>query len=229
MMHSGGGSGLLTIDKGSVMTTRSTAIEIKGRGGNVLIDNAKVYAGDGVLLQAMINDDPFASGPPAGAAGPSGVVGIQGPPTVEKKPGEDDVHATIRNTSLEGDILNTRTKQGAMIVTLDNATLTGAISTGSQAPVTGEAPTQATYWLIGNVVNTLGATPDKNGVSVTVGKGATWVVNKTSYITDLTISAGGAVKAPTGYRVSLKVNGKAVALRPGHYSGALTLTSSTLK
>jgi len=229
MMHSGGGGGLLTIDKGSVVTTRSTAIEIKGRGGNVLIDDAKIYAGNGILLQAMINDDPFASGPPPGAAGPSGVVGIQGAPAMEKKPGEDDVHATIRNATLDGDLINTRTQQGAMTVTLENATLNGAISTGTQAPVSGEAPTQATYWLIGNVVNTLGATPDKTGVSVTVGKGATWVVTRTSYITDLNIAPGGAVKAPAGYRVSLSRNGKAVALRPGHYAGALTLTTSALR
>jgi len=237
LMHSGMGGGNLTIEKGSVFNTRSTAIEAKGRGTNVLIDNAQIYAGNGILLQAMINDDPFANGPPPGAA-PGAIIGVQGgdpsapamPPEMANMPKESpDVFAIIRNTSLEGDILNTRTIQGGLHVSLEKAQLVGAISTGTQAPVSGEAPIQLTYWQIGNVVNTLGATKDANGAAVKVGPGSVWTVTKTSYITKLEIAGGSKVRAPQGYRLALTVNGKATPVTAGHYSGKIVLKVTTLK
>lgn len=243
MMHSGGG-GTLTLDKGSVINSRLAGIEVKGRGGNVIIDNAQIHAGNGVILQAMINDDPFAmgAGPIVGVQGP-GILGCPpggpgcspgagapsgGPPGGMMPAGSPDVVATLRNTTLAGDFINTRTAQGDLTVKLDKATVKGAISTGIQAPVSGKAPTQETYWQIGDVVNTLAPSKDKNGVVVSVGAGSQWLVTKTSYLTQLNLAQGGSISAPPGYRLSMKVDGKPTPLAAKTYKGNIELLVAAL-
>ena len=63
MMHTNDGKfGTLTIDKASEINSRSTAFEIKGRGVNLVIDNAKINPGNGILIEAIPNDDPFVGG-----------------------------------------------------------------------------------------------------------------------------------------------------------------------
>ena len=59
MMHTGTGGGLLTIDKGSVFNIKDTVIQIKGRGIDIVVDNAELNSESGVILQSMANDDPF--------------------------------------------------------------------------------------------------------------------------------------------------------------------------
>src|SRR5208283_4489467 len=63
MMHTNDGKfGTVTIDKGSELNTRSTAIEIKGRGVNIVVDNARINPGNGILIEAIQNDDPHVGG-----------------------------------------------------------------------------------------------------------------------------------------------------------------------
>ncbi|MFT4077581.1 MAG: hypothetical protein QM647_18790 [Asticcacaulis sp.] len=237
MMHSGGGGGKLIIDKGSVVNSRLTAIEAKGLGTTILIDDAKINAGNGILLQAMENDDPFMKkmmagggmGGPGGPGAPGGpVVGVQdGPPGGMKMPeGSPDVALTLRNTAIEGDVINTRTKQGGLTVTLDHASLFGGVSTGIQAPLGGVEPDEHTYWQIGNVTTSWGATSEKNGAGVSVGESSVWTVTKTSYLTSLDIGKTGRIDAPQGYRVNLTIDGKPAALKAGSYKGALVLSVS---
>ena len=248
MMHSGGGGGKLTIDKGSVVNSRLTAIEVKGMGTDILIDDAQIHAGNGILVQAMENDDPFMKkmmaggmgmgpdGPtPTGAPGGSGpVVGVQDPGAGAPgggmpAPSSPDVNVTLRKVSLEGDLVNTRTKQGGLVLTLDHASLFGGVSSGTQAPLTGVDPDESTYWQVGNVVNTWAASTDKYGAAVSVGDGSTWTVTKTSYLTRLDISPAGRVAAPQGYKVSLTVDGKPSAVKAGSYKGALVLSVAPAK
>jgi hypothetical protein len=228
MLHGGVGGGTLTIDKGSIVNSRLTAIEVKGRGTTIVVDNARLQPGNGVLVQAMVNDDPFmkamASGQP--------IVGMQAPPPpaaaeVEQRekdiPASPDVLATLRDAALSGDLLNTRTAEGNMTVTLERTRLTGAISTGTQAPASGQDPTVNTYWQIGDVVNTLAPTREKYGMEVQVGAGSRWTVTRNSYLTALTVARGGVVGALPGRHLTLKVDGKARPLAAGSYRGAIEL------
>jgi hypothetical protein len=59
MEHQGTGGSLLTINKKSKFNTRLAVIEIKGRGGDVIVDDAELHADNGVILQTMDNDDPI--------------------------------------------------------------------------------------------------------------------------------------------------------------------------
>jgi hypothetical protein len=227
MLHGGLGGGKLTIDKGSIVNSRLTAIEAKGRGTTILIDNARLHPGNGVLVQAMVNDDPFMKAMAAGQP----IVGMQAPPPaapeVEQRekelPASPHVQATLRDTTLSGDLLNTRTAEGNMTVALERARLTGAISTGTQAPVSGQEPTVNTYWQIGEVTNTLAPTREKYGMEVQVGAGSRWTVTRNSYLTVLTVARGGMVGALPGTRLTFKVDGKVRPLKAGSYNGAIEL------
>lgn len=221
MMHSGSG-GTLTIDKGSAITSQSTAIEVKSRAANIIVDGASINAKNGIILQAMVNDDPYADNPAAAAA-----VGVPimagsfvGPPRSEIK----DVVATFRNVTLQGDFINSMTKLGSLNLTFEKASVTGAISSATAAPSSGQAPTRATYYLIGDVTNTLAESLDKHGVSVSLDGDSSWVVAKSSYLTSLKIAKGAKLSAPSGQTLTLWVDGARKPLHAGHYAGHIELS-----
>jgi hypothetical protein len=231
MMHSGTGGGLLTIDKGSEVNSRLTAIEIKGRGGNVIIDNAKIFAGNGIVLQAMINDDPFAMGAGPivgvndGAPPPEAPPGLATPEMMAKleKPQSPDVNVSIKNTEIDGDYINSRSKQGDMSINLDNARITGTISSATQSPITGKMPDKNTFWQIGNVANKFGPSDGEHKTKVNLSNKSIWKVNKTSYIDSLNIDNSSKIIAPQGYTLSMEINGKAQKIKSGAYNGKITL------
>ncbi|WDS35040.1 hypothetical protein [Pseudoxanthomonas sp.] len=229
MMHAGNGAGTLTVDKGSVINSRSTAIEAKGRGGQVILDHAQVNAGNGIVLQAMENDDPFMKKMMAGGPPPGPIVGEQGPEgATPEPPPHPDVDVLANGMKLTGDFINTRTKQGGLNLELRDSSLVGAVSTGTQAALGGQEPTDKTYWQIGHVINTFAPTPEANGATVKVGEGSRWVVTKTSYLTGLDLAKGSEVVAAPGYKLSLSVDGKVQALKPGHYQGKLVVDVQAL-
>ncbi len=195
--------GTLTIDKGSVFNTKSTLIQVKGVGVNIIVDNAKLNAGNGIILQAMVNDDPMAPKPKAGINPP--------------------VKATFKNVALIGDILNSRTEQGDLVVNLNHATVTGAISTATAVWAKGVPATQKTYYLIGDVKNTLGATSNKFGLGVSLDGQSAWVIDKTSYLTGLTLAKGAKISAPKGHKVKMTVDGVAKSIDAGTYKGKIVL------
>lgn len=221
MMHQGGGGGL-TIDKGSVFNTKSTLIEVKGRGANITVDNAKLHADNGILLQTMDNDDPYmkamlAKGGIAPGAGLS--------PGSSAAP-KNDVTASFSNVRLAGDLVHAMTDLGELTVSLkSHAVLTGAISTATATPSTGIEPTRATYYLIGDVKNEYGPA-GTHGLSVLLDGGSEWIVAKTSYLTALRIAPGAALKAPRGRTLALTVNGAAAPIKPGSYAGQIILAVS---
>ncbi len=221
MMHSDN-VGTLTIDKGSAFDCGQTVIQAKSAYPEIVVDGAKLASGTGVILQAMVNDDPIAGAMP-GAPLPR------------------DINAGFSNTTLAGDIVNSNTTKANVNVFLKNATLTGAITTAtvvSEASLRGvdftkypgfSAEGYAVAHLIGWVHNTYAPTNDPYGVTATVDADSTWIVDKTSYLTGLTIAKGATITAPAGYKVAMTVDGAWQAMRPGSYAGAIILKVTPLK
>jgi hypothetical protein len=243
------GSGDLTIDKGSVFNTKSTAIQLKSPSHNIVIDNAQLNAENGIIIQMMPNDDPnsrashsASAAPESGAAGgrsggapaggeggnaprPEGVAGTAVPTVVS-----NDVNATIRNVILKGDIINGNTASCPLNLTFEKATITGAITTATVTLAigpNGEEITMKTpqlYKLIGEVKNTYCATGEKYGLAVTLDANSSWVISKTSFLTSLTIAKDGSISAPTGYKLSMTVDGVEKKIGTGTYKGKIVLT-----
>lgn len=213
MMHTGTGGGTLTIEKGSVFNTQETAIQIKGRGTNIVVDNAQLNPGNGILIQNMAIDDPYIARNFMGARGFS-----------------RDVNATFSNVTLKGDIINGDTVESGMDVTFINATITGAVSTATVKHAVGPNGEEVDlkhpelYKLIGSVTNTLCDTKEEFGLQVSLDKDSKWVVAKTSYLTGLTIADGANITAPEGYKASMTVDGVVKPIKPGTYNGKIIIT-----
>lgn len=232
MTHSSG-SGTLTIDKGSTFTTRDAVIQIKSSFNKVVVDNARLSSKSGVILEAIVNDDPYAgAGMGAGAAGPNGGMGAGGPPAGAPPAagggmpgsvtaGPRAINASFSNVTLQGDIIHAMTSLGSMTVAFENATITGGISTSTATPQ--GKPTAQALQLVGKMNHTFGPVMGNNGLEVTLGRNARWVVSKTSYLTGLTLADDDSVTAPKGRKVTLMVDGKDTPVRAGTFKGAVVL------
>jgi len=235
-------SGDLTIDKGSVFNTKSTAIQVKGCGVNIVVDNAKLNPQNGIIIQAMESDDPnqprdnsLSATPSSGRAssdsgrGSSNSGGISGAGRTSGGGGSSDVSAAFSNMTLNGDIINGNTTFRAMTVNFKNATITGAITTATVKHALGPKGEEITsktpelYHLVGEVNNTYCATNEKYGVNVSLDGKSTWIVGKTSYLTSLTVAEGATIKAPKGDSVTLTVDGVETAIKPGTFKGKIVL------
>jgi hypothetical protein len=228
MMHSGMGGGTLTIDKGSRLSAKATAIQVKGIGTTIVVDDASVSAGNGILLQAMENDDPFMkammsgqmpegmSAPPPGS-GPPGGPARQGPPP------SPDVVATFRDVSLAGSMYNARAQQGGMKLRFENADVTGVLSTSIATPAVGKEPVRATYQEIGNVANAVGPVAGGKGLDVQLDATSHWTVTGPSYLSSLAIEKGATIDAG-GRPLQMTVNGKKEPIRSGEFKGQIVLT-----
>ncbi|MBS0398223.1 MAG: hypothetical protein JSR95_06035, partial [Proteobacteria bacterium] len=229
MMHSGTGGGTLTIDKGSVLRAGQTAIQVKGIGTTIIVDDARVISDSGVILQSMENDDPFMKAMmsghlPAGMDAPPPGMGPDGDhPRGSAAPASPDVTAVFRNTAIKGDFYNGRAKKSTMRLSFENATAMGVISTSTTAPATGKEPTQETYREIGHVSNTVVLPGPDNGLSVTLDGRSQWTVTGRSFLSELTVAQGARIDAAAGHHLRLTVDGKARSLRPGSYRGSIVL------
>lgn len=290
MMHSLG-SGTLTIDKGSVFNTGGPVIQVKTAYPTIIVDNAELNSGSGIILQAMVNDDLNATGGPGGmevagdtgmsrneqgrgealpqggmpdgtgregegpggpgdgANAPGGMGGAppggadQGMPPQSGMPAgtggmpgaggpgggnrSGNVTAGFSNTTLKGDIVTSMTTFGDVVVTFNETSITGAITTATvktKAEIDGVSLSKETYYYIGEVINTYCETDDEYGIKVSLKGNSMWTVDKTSYITGLTIARGSTVKAPEGYRVTMSVDGIERPIAAGEYKGRIVLT-----
>lgn len=232
MMHQGSGGSVLNILRKTVVRTRLAAVEVKGRGADIYIDDADVQAGNGVLVQTMENDDPIllamaahASAPPAGAApgGPPGAPPGGGMPGGEAAGYSPDVNVSLRNESLAGDIVHAMTARGDMHVMLESASLDGAISTAIARPASGHLPDEHTREAVGDVANSYVGRVGQCELSVFLDGGSKWQVRRTSFINDLTLAHGASVSAPPGMTLTLLVDGVAKAIGPGNYHGQIEL------
>ena len=118
------------------------------------------------------------------------------------------------------------TPKGNEIVSLENTTITGSITTAtfeSLADIDGVEVSKETYFYIGEVKNTYCATDDEYGMQVSLDRNSTWIVDETSYLTGLTIAEGAVIKAPEGYTVILTVDGVKKPISAGAYEGRILL------
>jgi hypothetical protein len=244
MIHNAGG-GHLTIEKGSSFHTKNAVIEVKSSGTNIDVDGAQLQADNGVILQAMVNDDigPAgdasavgpATGPNVPAGGGPGTMTSDGSPTVppsggpnvvSKKTYSKDIIANFKNVTLTGDFFNGRPNEGELTINFEKSTIQGAISTTTTKPENGVAPNSATRAMVGRVLNTIAATNDKYGLKLSLDGASKWTVSKTSYLTSLTIAKGGTITAPEGQNLAMTVNGKRVPVKAGSYNGKIVLEVS---
>lgn len=202
IMFHGGAPGTVNIDRGSVFNTGLTCFLMKSSYPTFNIDNAQLNAANGIILHAMLSDDPMSP---------------------DQSGGDTNIDANFSNMSMVGDIVNTNTGKCNVNVTLTNASIAGAITTGTQEFL-GEYPRSIDARQdIGMVAATYAATTDAYGVKVVLGAGANWVVTKTSYLTSLTFGKHGQVTAPAGYKLGMMVDGKPTLFKPGTYTGAITI------
>lgn len=232
MMHQGAGGSMLRVEKGSQINSKNSAVQIKGRGSDVVFDNAVINAGNGILVQAMPNDDPIMRdmakmGPPPP---PPGMDMSELPPPM--MPGAEamnfspDVNVNIRNSELKGDIAHGMINSANMSVYLQNATLEGAISTSETHPSSGNEPTRETFATVGEVDNTYQAIQSEKALFVSVDGNSTWLVDKTSYLDQLILAEGAVLKSATNKPLMLLVNGKSHKIEAGVFTGDITIEVS---
>jgi len=232
MMHQGAGGSMLRVEKGSQINSKNSAVQIKGRGSDVVFDNAVINAGNGILVQAMPNDDPImrdmaTMGPPPP---PPGMDMSELPPPM--MPGAEamnfspDVNVNVRNSELEGDIAHGMINSANMSVYLQNATLEGAISTSETHPSSGSEPTRETFATVGEVDNTYKAIQSEKTLSVSLDWNSTWLVDKTSYLDQLILAEGAVLKSANNKPLKLLVNGKSHKIEAGVYTGDITIKVS---
>ena len=250
VMAHGGHGGRLTIDKGSVFNTDKAVFQFKSSTPTILVDGATLNSKSGVILQLMANDDPnkmpagvgAPSGTPAGnnsgapggaperdaagAASPSGSVDSGGE-------GSSDLEGTFKNVTLKGDFYNSLTSQSGMNLNFANATITGAICTATAEHVVGRHGEKLVmqdasdlYYLIGEEKETCAATDEAHGASVSLDEHSAWVVDKTSYLTGLTLALGAKLSAPKGGMLTMTVDGVAIPINAGDYKGKIVLKIS---
>ena len=174
---------------------------------------------------------PGAGGPPGNAV--QGMLNTASG-TLSPPHDDDDVDATFRNVTLTGDFLNSIPEISDMKLTFENAQINGAISTATADHAVGPNGEKLVmqesgelYYLIGEITETLAPASGK-GAMVSLDKDSNWTVTKTSYLTGLTLAEGASIAAADGYRLTMTVDGKAQAIKPGQYEGAIELKLTSL-
>lgn len=240
-----GPSTVLIIDKGCVFNTNKAVIQIKGGSPTILVDNAELNSKSGVILQAMLQDDPDMVKSSQGSGMPGmqgGAGGDQAGGTPDASPGPaasggmpgaatgGGPKVAFKNVTLTGDIITSMTSEGDVDVTFEQATITGAITTsiaehakGPNGEVIEQRDDSSLYKIIGEVKDTYSDTNDRYGMKASFDKNSKWVVDKTSYLTGLTIAEGAMVTAPDGCSLAMTVDGAPKAIKSGEYKGNIVL------
>ena len=206
IMFHGGAPGTVNINKGSVFNTGLTCFLMKTSFPTFNIDNAVLNPGNGIILHAMLSDDP------------------QSP---DQSGGDTNIDANFSNMSMKGDIINSMPEKCWVNVKLANVAMTGAISTATQEFLGVYPRSIDARDDIGMVSTTLAAVTAAYGVTVAVDAQSKWVVTKTSYLNKLTFATG-TIQPAAGSRLSMTVNGKPTLMKGGSYTGAIVLTVTPL-
>jgi hypothetical protein len=246
VMGWGGNKGTLTIDKGSVFNTAKAVIQLKSSTSSILIDNARLNSKSGIILEMMANDDPNQSGGGPGGGGPSAGGGPGGGPggaAAAGGPGAgganakystvnagDDENTTLKDATLTGDFVNSLTAKSGMNILFENSTVTGAITTATAVHDVGpngeklvKQDASVLYYLIGSQKETYAATSDAHGASASLDAHSSWIVDKSSYLTGLTVAPGAKISAPKGKVLTMTVDGVATPIAAGAYKGKIAL------
>jgi hypothetical protein len=143
------------------------------------------------------------------------------PMSPDQSGGDTNVDANFSNMSVNGDIVNTNTTKCNVNVTLTKASISGAITTGTQEFLGTYPRTPEDRNDIGMVKATYAPTADAFGVKLVINGGGTWMVTETSYLTSLQVKAGGVLDG------DVTVNGVPTTIVPGTvYTGAIVVTAN---
>jgi hypothetical protein len=264
----GDDNSIFTIKDSTFKTDKSNLV-IKGSATTIDIDNTKMEAKNGVIVQLM---DPDESGMNVQEYKiPVGVVDEALPDRdMTTASPTEDVNINVSNTELSGNFFNSTTnirayKQNAvggmgkfhdtvigvnlgggpggpppgagpvrhggddlrgpknLGLNLTNVKIEGIISSATQAYKEGlTLILEDNRRELSNITQTAAATIN-NGVIVSLDKDSVWTVTGTSYITALNIAEGAQGKAPTGKTLTMTVDGKETAIKPGKYSGKIKM------
>ena len=252
MYHSGQGTGVTTVEKGSVLCTGKTAFQIKGCGTIINVDNSHIYAGNGIVLQVMDNDDAGidVSNLETTTDYVENHVKAAATETSSNAPstaGSGSVFATFANMTLNGDIFNASGWEAAknanpldladyendvsggassvthLSVLLSNVVYTGLIST-TEAKHDLPAITYREYEQIGEVNNTV-CIPENAGLVVSLKNSTIWNVTGTGYMTSLTVDSTSSLGNAAVY-----VNGVKTSIEAGKtYTGVIKIVGNAAR
>ena len=154
---------------------------------------------------------------------------------------------TVADSQMAGDILNTAAMEGdeytatsgpagegvrtprSLEVILDNSSVTGAISLGSDEwEVTNFASGANTFQTIGYAKATqLGSFHDEGfGLKLSLTNGSTWTADRDSFLTELVIDETSSITAADGAQAVMTVNGEETPIAPGEYTGEIVIRIS---
>ncbi len=233
--------GTVTITDNTVINAGETAFLVKSDTANtaypnLVVDNAQVHSGTGVILHLMESDDPGIN--PDGGGPGSDDMWSPSYTVPEVVPVEDDndtadtkadmtMDALFANTALVGDIYNSRWTAGQNLsVSFENASIEGVISSATQSHKNvkpGELITPDTREELGEV-DAVASPTVSNGMLVALDKDSKWTVTGTSYLSLLSIQNGAEITAPIGYEVVMTVDGVVTEVEKGTYVGDVVLT-----
>jgi len=183
-----------------------SVIVVKSANADILLDKTTVKAdkkGTGALVHTVINNDTmFMTKVPDGTVYPG-------------------VKVRMTDMKAEGDILH-EDYQRDMSLSLTGASLTGKIVSGTVASWNALCKEKGfeTYMIDPNGYKTV------HGVNLTLDSGSVWNVTDKSTLTALTIGKGAVIAAPKGKTVMMTVNGAAVPVAAGTYTGNIVITVS---
>ena len=126
--------------------------------------------------------------------------------------------AVFRNGSYCGDILHAYSNKADAEITISSASYAGRISTSVSSHPNGMPRSKEQYALIGRVDHVVCPRDTDFGLKVKLEAGACWTVTAPSYLTELTVGPGCAVKG------NLTVDGEPAEIQEGTYTGTLILS-----
>jgi hypothetical protein len=250
MFH--GGGNVVEIGGGTVFNTGEAAFLDKGQQCEITVDGsqgAKLSAKNGVIFQLMEDDD---SGPvfPAGVFSNPFVEDNSVHPVVDDAtqdpsvPGANDAYLTLKSITVKGDLWNGSrggVKAGPfgppsstsrnLVVTLDNAKLTGLVSaswaqhvqTTIQPPYFYAYAVPDDYKMLGEVTNTPESAVN-NGAIVSLVNRSKWTVRTTCYLTSLIVDPTSSIVPLFGYTLTMYVDAVPTPIVPGVlYTGTIEL------
>ena len=138
-------------------------------------------------------------------------------------PAHNEVEANFSNCTITGDFLNAQAEDHEMVLSFKNCTVTGAITTGTTTHAKGE-PSAEQWWLIGDVASTYAPVAEDKGTTASFDADSRWIVDKTCYLSGLTLAEGAKVEAPAGKTLTMTVDGADTAISAGTYTGKIVLT-----
>lgn len=109
-----------------------------------------------------------------------------------------------------------------LVLSFRNVRYTGALS-ASRAKHRVNHITAENNYELGMVDNVL-CPAVNNGVIAFFDSKSVWTVDKTCYLTALTLESGAVVQAPRGKTLTMTVDGSAVEPKPGIYQGSIVMT-----